>query len=114
MFVTWLPVKDPDFDLKKAKVEIRPALSFLDDDKIRTIQPHDDALVVTLKIGGYDVKRVWCKEVMVDSGSGAGIMYPDLYKGLNLKPEDLAAYDSPLVSFDRKVVIPKGQIRLPM
>ena len=57
MFVTWLPVKDPDFDLKKARVEIRPALSFLDDDKIRTIQPHDDALVVTLKIGGYDVKR---------------------------------------------------------
>ena len=58
MFVTWLPVKDPDFDLKNARVEIRPALSFLDDDKIRTIQPHDDALVVTLKIGGYDVKRV--------------------------------------------------------
>ena len=57
MFVTWLPVKDPDFDLKKARVEIRPALSFLDDDKIRTIQPNDDALVVTLKIGGYDVKR---------------------------------------------------------
>ena len=58
MFVTWLPVKDPDFDLKNARVEIRPALSFLDDDKIRTIQPHNDALVVTLKIRGYDVKRV--------------------------------------------------------
>ena len=41
-------------------------------------------------------------------------MYPDLYKGLNLKPEDLTTYDLPLVSFDRKVVIPKGQIRLPM
>ena len=39
-------------------------------------------------------------------------MYPDLYKGLNLRPEDLTAYDSPLVSFDGKVVIPKGQIRL--
>ena len=51
---------------------------------------------------------------MVDSGSGAEIMYPDLYKRLNLKPKDLTAYDSPLVSFDRKVVIPKGQIRLPM
>ena len=41
-------------------------------------------------------------------------MYPDLYKGLNLKPEDLTTYDSPLVSFDGKVVIPRGQIRLPM
>ena len=41
-------------------------------------------------------------------------MYRDLYKGLNLRPEDLIAYDSPLVSFDGKVVIPKGQIRLTM
>ena len=41
-------------------------------------------------------------------------MYPDLYKGLNLKPEDLTVYDSPLVSFDGKVVIPNGQIRLPI
>ena len=52
------------------------------------------------------------KKVMVDQGSGAEIMYPNLYKGLNLRPEDLTAYDSPLVSFDGKVVIPKGQIRL--
>ena len=41
-------------------------------------------------------------------------MYPDLYKGLYLRPEDLTAYDSPLVSFDGKVVIPRGMIRLPM
>nr|XP_023881707.1 uncharacterized protein LOC111994079 [Quercus suber] len=51
---------------------------------------------------------------MVDQGSCAEIMYLDLYRGLNLKPEDLTAYDSPLVSFDGKVVIPKGQIRLPI
>ena len=41
-------------------------------------------------------------------------MYLNLYKGLNLKPVDLTAYNSPLVSFDGKVVIPRGQIRLPM
>ena len=41
-------------------------------------------------------------------------MYLELYKGLNLKPEDLTAYDSPLISFDGKFVIPKGQIRLPI
>ena len=39
-------------------------------------------------------------------------MYRDLYKELNLTDEDLTAYNSPLVSFERKVVIPKGQIRL--
>ena len=41
-------------------------------------------------------------------------MYLDLYKGLNLKLEDLTAYNSPLVSFEGKTVIPKGQIRLPI
>ena len=41
-------------------------------------------------------------------------MYPDLYKGLKLKLEDLTGYDSPLLGFDGKVVIPKGQIRLPI
>ena len=41
-------------------------------------------------------------------------MYPDLYKWLNLKFKDLTAYDSPLVSFDGKVVIPSGQIKLLM
>ena len=41
-------------------------------------------------------------------------MYPDLYKGLNLKPEDLTAYDSPLVSFEGKIITPRGQIRLPI
>ena len=39
-------------------MEIRLALSFSNEDKIGTIQPHDDALVVTLRIRGYDVKRV--------------------------------------------------------
>jgi len=41
-------------------------------------------------------------------------MYPDLYKGLRLKPEDLTTYNSPLISFEGKTVIPKGQIRLPI
>ena len=41
-------------------------------------------------------------------------MYPDLFKGLGLKHEDLTTYSSPLVSFEGKMVVPKGQIRLPV
>ena len=51
---------------------------------------------------------------MIDQGSATKIMYPDLYKGLNLKPESLTAYSSPLVSFEGRMVIPKGHIRLPV
>ena len=41
-------------------------------------------------------------------------MYLDLYKGLNLRTEDRTLYSSPLVSFKGKIIILKGQIRLPM
>jgi len=57
--------RDSSLDLKRGRLEAQPALSLSDQDKVGTLQPHDDALVVTLKIGGYDVKRV-----LVDQGSG--------------------------------------------
>ena len=94
---------------KRIKMNVSLVLGFSDEDKLGTIQPHDDALVVTLRIYGYDVKRV-----MIDQGNAVEIMYPDLYKGLGLKPENFTAYSSPLVSFEGKMVIPKGKIRLPM
>ena len=50
----------------------------------------------------------------MDQGSGAEIMYPDLYKGLGLTPEDLAPYDSLLLAFDGIVVMPAKQVTLPV
>ena len=94
---------------KRVKMNVPLMLGFSDEDKLGTIQLHDDALVVTLRIGRYDVKRV-----MIDQDRAAEIMYPDLYKGLGLKPKNLTAYSSPLVSFEGKMVIPKGKIRLPV
>ena len=74
-----------------------------------TIQPHDDALVVTARINGFIVKRV-----LVDQGNGAKVMYPNLFRGLGLKNKDLSKYDTPLVGFDGRMVIPEGQISLPV
>ena len=109
MSVGRFPTEPDERESKRAKVGATPLIGFSEEDKQGTIQPHDDALVVTLRIGGYDVKRV-----LVDQGSAVEVMYPDLYKGLNLKPEDLSPYDSPLVSFEGKIFIPKGMIRLPV
>ena len=50
----------------------------------------------------------------MDQGSATEIMYPNIYKRLNLKAEDLMPYNSPLVSFEGKIIIPKGQVRLPV
>ena len=102
-----LSSKDTNQEPKRARVKRLLVMGFLDKDKVGTIQPHDDALVITLRIGCYDVKRV-----MVDQGSAAEIMYPDLYNGLSLRAEGLMPYSSPLVSFEGKVIAPKGQIRL--
>ena len=90
-------------------MEVRPALSFSNEDKVGTLQPHDDALMVALKIDGCDVKRV-----LVDQGSSREIMYLDLFEGLKLRSEDLTCYNSPLIGFNGKVVFPKGQIQLPV
>ena len=35
-------------DPKRSRMEVQSALSFSDDNKVGTLQPHDDALVVTL------------------------------------------------------------------
>ncbi|XP_050248859.1 uncharacterized protein LOC126696117 [Quercus robur] len=87
---------------KKLKL-VREPITFNDDDLEGTIQPHDDALVVIAWIKGFIVKRV-----MVDQGSGADLMYSDLFRGLRLKKEDLLKYDTPLVGFDGQVVILEG------
>ena len=55
-------------------------LGFSNKDKLGTVQPRNNALVVTLRIGGYDVKRM-----MIDQGNAVEIMYPDLFKWLNFK-----------------------------
>ena len=76
MFVAYLSSEDTSHELKRAKLERPLVMGFSDEDKIGTIQRYDDALVITLRIGGYDVKRV-----MVDQGSAVDIMYPNHYKG---------------------------------
>ena len=40
-------------------MEVQLALSFSDEDKVGALQPHNDTLMVTLRIKGYDVKKIW-------------------------------------------------------
>ena len=93
---------------KKVKIGLEP-IAFNDDDLEGTIQPHNDALMVMARINGFIVQRV-----MFDQGSEVDVMYPNLFRGLGLKKEDLSTYDAPLVEFDGQVVIPNGQISLPV
>ena len=58
MSVAQLPTGTNNRESKRAKGMASPILGFSNEDKVGTIQLHDDALVVILKIRGYDVKRV--------------------------------------------------------
>uniref|UniRef100_A0A2N9J0F4 RNase H type-1 domain-containing protein n=1 Tax=Fagus sylvatica TaxID=28930 RepID=A0A2N9J0F4_FAGSY len=81
---------------------------FFSDEDLRDVQtPHDDPLVIKLRIGDSDVKRV-----LVDQGSCSEIMYPDLFHGLGLKQTDLQPYDAPLVGFSGESIRPMGRITL--
>ena len=84
-------------------------IGFTRKDLMDIVQPHEDALAISLQIGGFDVKRV-----MIDQGNGAEIMYPDLYEGLGLTLEDLTEYNSPLVASDGSIILPAGQVTLPV
>nr|XP_023898725.1 uncharacterized protein LOC112010608 [Quercus suber] len=100
----------PDKRLVEKKVKfVREALAFDDNNLEGTIQPHDDALVVTARVSSFKVKRV-----MIDQGSRVDVMYSDIFKRLGLKKQDLSKYNTTLIRFDGRVVIPEGQISLPV
>ena len=58
MFVARLSSEDICHEPKRVRLDWPLVIGFSEEDKIGTIQPHDDASVITLRIGGYDVKRV--------------------------------------------------------
>ncbi|XP_030970642.1 uncharacterized protein LOC115991025 [Quercus lobata] len=82
-------------------------MSFSEGDAIGVKQPHNDPLVITLNIEGFNTKRI-----LVDNGSSADIIYFPAFQQLRLDPKRLCPFDSPLVSFSGDRVYPKGIVTL--
>ena len=82
---------------------VEERIAFGNLDLVGTTQPHDDALVVTLRIGGFNVKRV-----MIDQGSGTEIMYRTCIEDWGSKMKNSLNMILPLVGINGKVVTPKG------
>ena len=65
--------KKPRIDFPRSEQQI-----FFSNEDLRDVDtPHDDPLVIKLRIGDSDVKRV-----LIDQGSCSEIMYPDLFHEL--------------------------------
>ncbi len=71
--------------------------------------PYKDPLVVALRIGNFDVKRV-----LIDQGSFAEVIYHDLYKKLGLGETDLTSFNSLVFGFSGESIIPRGKTTLPV
>ncbi|XP_058185836.1 uncharacterized protein LOC131303063 [Rhododendron vialii] len=96
---------------KRPRTEELPkwTITFTERDLERVQTPHSDALVVTVKIGVHDVKRI-----LIDQGSSAEVMYYDLFKKLDIPGLALQPTDVPLIGFNGAPVWPLGRIFLPV
>ena len=94
---------------KKARVEPLFEITFSEKDLNRVQHPHNDALVVTLAINNFDVKRI-----LIDPGASTEIMYFDLFQNLGLTEKDLTLVLTPLVGFNSQPEWPLGRVVLPV
>ena len=80
---------------------------FSEEDARGVKQPHDDPLVIMVMIEGFNTRRV-----LMDNGSSTDIIYIPAFQQLKVDQKRLRPFDSPLVSFSRDKVYPKGIVTL--
>ncbi|KAK3018771.1 hypothetical protein RJ639_003318 [Escallonia herrerae] len=94
---------------KKLKTVPVAAITFSDEDSKDTKTPHDDPLVITVRAGNFDIKRV-----LIDNGSSAEILFYDAFKKMNIPTDRLRKMDTPLYGFSNHPVVAEGIIVLPV
>ncbi|CAA0843039.1 Unknown protein, partial [Striga hermonthica] len=72
------------------------------------VVPHNDALVITAEVAGFDVKRVF-----IDTGSSVDIMFYDCFVQINLELNvELKPVATALYGFNGGEVMPMGEVTL--
>ena len=66
---------------KMAQIE-NPIIGFSEEDARRLHHPHDDALVVSIRVGDYNTHRV-----LVDNGSSTDILYYPAFQQIRIDKE---------------------------
>ena len=84
-----------------------PIIGFSKENARRLHHPHDDALVVSIRIEDYNMHRV-----LVDNGSSADILYYPTFQQIGIGREWLISTNASLVGFGGTRVLPLGAITL--
>ena len=71
--------------------------------------PHDDALVVSIRVGDYNTHRV-----LVDNESSVDILYYLMFQQMRINREQLVPTKAPFVGFEGTKVYPLDAITLPV
>ena len=69
-------------------------IGFSEEDARRLHHPHDDALVVSVWVGDYNVHRM-----LVDNSSSANILYYPVFQQMGIDRARLIPTNAPLVGF---------------
>ncbi|VFQ77692.1 unnamed protein product [Cuscuta campestris] len=80
-------------------------LIFTDEDYLRVLSPHRDALVIKVEINNVVVHHT-----LVDTGSSVNIMYSNTFKELGLSQGDLKPIHTPLSGFTGDTIEAEGTI----
>ena len=80
---------------------------FTEEDDRRLHHLHDDALVVSIRIGDYNTHRV-----LVDNGSLTSILYYLTFQQIRIDRKRLVPVNAPLVGFEGTRVHPLGAVTL--
>ena len=84
-----------------------PIIGFSEEDTRRLHHPHDDALVVSIRVGDYNMHRM-----LVDKGSSADILYYLAFQQMGINRARLTPTNAPLVGFEGTRVLPLRAITL--
>ncbi|XP_034681093.1 uncharacterized protein LOC117911040 [Vitis riparia] len=75
----------------------------------RVLQPHEDALVLTLGISGFDVRRV-----LIDPGSSTDLLQMLVFKQMDYSPSTLENLRRLLSRFNGATTTSQGDIVFPV
>ena len=84
-----------------------PIIGFSEEDARRLHHPHDDALVVSIRVEDYNMHRV-----LVNNGSLANILYYLAFQQMGIGKKQLIPTNAPLVVFRGTRVFPLGAVTL--
>ena len=86
-----------------------PIIRFLEEDARRLHHPHNNALVVSIRVEDYNVHRV-----LVNNGSSADILYYPTFQQMGIDRAHLIPTNASLVGFGGTKVFPLRAVTLSM